>query len=599
MKFKEKTNIKVIKYLLNTVVKNKPLVLINYIISFLLCFVTLFRTIFLPKEILEEIIYIYNGENIGIHLKKIIIYIIISVTLYLIIELFKSFISNYKFETSEWFTDYFRGLILNKVFSLNYSMIENSDIASRIERAKDGITKYYGENVYGVLDNFFNILNNLGVLILTSFVLIKTSPLLLLFHCLFIIIKSVFLKKIKDLEVSQFQKRAESNRLFAYLFFEITDYSYGKDIRLYNSSSFFNEKAQEHLTYQQELWLNTAKGKRKENGKIIFFDICDTILSYCLLSWKAFRKIISIGDLTIGISSSISFFDASQNIALSFQEIIKKEKYISEYIELMEINIEDGKLSLLENKKKHTIEFKNVWFKYSTSNDYVLENVSFIISEGEKIAIVGLNGAGKSTLIKLLCRFYKPTKGEILYDGINIQLYKDEDYKRLFSGIFQDFNIFAFSVEDNICCSEHFDEQKFSQVISDSNFDDDMNKLKNGKNTILSSLFELDGIELSGGQKQKIAFARALYKDAQVLILDEPTSSMDPISEAKLYHDFNKIAKQKTTIFISHRLASCKFCDTILVIDNKKIVEYGTHDELMKKNNLYAQLFLSQKAAFK
>lgn len=191
-----------------------------------------------------------------------------------------------------------------------------------------------------------------------------------------------------------------------------------------------------------------------------------------------------------------------------------------------------------------------------------------------------------------------PTKGEILLDGFSINQYDEDSYRNIISVVFQDFNLFAFSIEENIILTSPYDEKKFIDVTNKANFTDDFLKLPNGQQTSLSSLFESNGIELSGGQKQKIAFARTLYKDVSLLILDEPTSSMDPISEAQLYKNFNSISENRTTIFISHRLASCKFCDKIIVLNNKRIIDIGTHTELMNRNNLYSKLYLSQKKSF-
>lgn len=586
----------VINYLLSSVISNKPVVLINYFISFLLNFVTIFRTVLLPKEILEEILYLY--ENDGGHLYKIFFYVLLIAGIYLLTEIINNYIYNYKIKTREWFTDYFRASILNKAFCIDYSKFESAEVSAQMGRAREGINKYYGENIYGILDNVFGLLNNFVTIAVTSIILISIHPLLVLLHIFFVVIKSVFINQIKKLEISQFQKRAESNRLFAYLFFEITDYSYGKDIRLYNSSEFFNEKAQEHLDFQQKCWQDTSKGKSNANNKIISIDVIDTILSYILLSFKAVSKSITIGSFTMGISSSITFFQASQDIALSIQEILKKDKYIMEYINFISLSDSQNNGNIEVNvQKPHCFEFKNVYFKYENDMNYILEDISFTINHGEKIAIVGLNGAGKSTIIKLLCRLYAPTKGKILLDGFPIEQYDEESYRNIISVIFQDFNLLAFSIEENIVLTSSYNEEHFIDILNKSNLTDDLLKLPKGQHTSVTSLFEADGIELSGGQKQKVAFARALYKDSALLILDEPTSSMDSVSEAQLYSKFNSISENKTTIFISHRLASCKFCDKIIVLNNKRIAETGTHAELMNRNNLYSELYTAQKQA--
>ena len=215
------------------------------------------------------------------------------------------------------------------------------------------------------------------------------------------------------------------------------------------------------------------------------------------------------------------------------------------------------------------------------------------IKIGTKTAIVGKNGAGKTTFIKLLCRLYEPTEGQILLNGIDIRYYDYKDYADLFAVVFQDFNLFSFSIAENVASNGSYDEARVIDCLNRAGFADRLAKLENG---IKSNIYQQEegGVEISGGEAQKIAIARALYKDAPLVILDEPTSALDPVSEYEIYKKFDEMVEDKTSIYISHRMSSCRFCDNILVFDDGQIVEHGTHDELVEANGLYADLWNAQ-----
>ena len=247
------------------------------------------------------------------------------------------------------------------------------------------------------------------------------------------------------------------------------------------------------------------------------------------------------------------------------------------------------------SKGRHVIEFKNVSFKYPRSENYVLRNVSIKIQSGEHLSIVGLNGAGKTTFIKLLCRMYDVTEGEILIDGVNIKEYSDEEYRKLFAVVFQDFKLFAFSLKENIVLGGEYDEDRFTESLKMSGLYEDAMKLEQGADTMIFKSYDEHGTELSGGQQQKTAICRALYKDAPIVILDEPTAALDPMAEYEIYRKFNDLVGGKTAIYISHRLSSCKFCDKIAVFSDDTIKEYGTHDELANiENGIYARMYSVQ-----
>ena len=242
-----------------------------------------------------------------------------------------------------------------------------------------------------------------------------------------------------------------------------------------------------------------------------------------------------------------------------------------------------------------TIEFRNVSFRYPGSESYVLRNVSTTLRAGRKQALVGANGAGKTTFVKLLCRLYDPTEGQILLNGTDIREYDYDEYLRLFSFVFQDFKLFAFGLGENIAAGEDCDPAKAEECIRKAALEDRYRTMPDGLATFLYRDISENGVELSGGEAQKIALARALYRDSPVIVLDEPTAALDPVAEEQVYESFSSMTGDRTAVYISHRLSSCRFCDEITVFDKGRIVQKGTHDELLKEENgRYSELWNAQ-----
>ena len=234
-------------------------------------------------------------------------------------------------------------------------------------------------------------------------------------------------------------------------------------------------------------------------------------------------------------------------------------------------------------------------FKYPNTDAYALRHVNLRFRVGEKLAVVGMNGSGKTTFIKLLCRLYDPTEGEIRLNGVDIRKYDYDEYMAIFSVVFQDFQLFAYSLGQNVAASAEYDAKRAEACLREAGFEERLSSMPKGLDTSLYQDFDKDGIEISGGEAQKIAIARALYKNAPFIVLDEPTAALDPVSEYEVYRRFGEISGGKTAIYISHRLASCRFCDEILVFHEGQIVQHGAHEALLaQENGKYAELWNAQ-----
>ena len=323
--------------------------------------------------------------------------------------------------------------------------------------------------------------------------------------------------------------------------------------------------------------------------------ICNA-LCYIFVVVKASYGAFEVGNI-------VQYVGALTLLVQSFGELVNADSenkiytaHLEKLFEYLDIpnNKQQGSLKV-DGICDHCIEFKNVSFKYPGSDVYVLKNVNAKIDMGKKQAFVGANGAGKTTFVKLLCRLYDPDEGVILLDGKDIREYDQEEYLKLFSFVFQDFKLFSFPLGQNLAADTVYDKEKAEDCIKQVSMYERLQSMKDGMDTYLYKDISPDGIDVSGGEAQKIALARALYKDAPIIVLDEPTAALDPIAEAKVYSDFSNLVKNKTAVYISHRLSSCRFCDEILVFENGEIVQKGNHDELVKiTDGKYYELWNAQ-----
>ena len=398
-------------------------------------------------------------------------------------------------------------------------------------------------------------------------------------------------------EFGLYQNCATNRYIDYYHFNYMEDDKAAKDIRIFHQMDLIIDEIRNKA---RKPWMNILI-KRSRLYQVYFGTnaIISTFiggLTYIVIGLRALKGHISLGNVSQSYSSIVILVSSIQNFFVSMSQIISNNEYLKilyEYIDLAGVSSQ-GEI-IPKEQRDWTIEFHNVSFKYPSSEEYALRNVSFKISSNSQTAIVGVNGSGKTTMIKLLCGFYKPQEGYITLNEIKIQDYDRDAYLDLFSVVFQDFKIFAFPIGENVAASVEYDERKVWQALKTAGLDNKTRSLSNQLNHYIYKNVDMDGTDISGGEEQKLAIARAFYKDAPFIIFDEPTAALDPVAEAEIYTKFNQIVGDKAAVFISHRLSSCRFCERIFVFDKGKIVQKGTHDELLQNNNgKYFELWNAQ-----
>ena len=489
-------------------------------------------------------------------------------------------------------------MFCKKAVEMDYQFTEDTEVLEEMNRASfvllngDNLEVYLGA-INGTIIAFIQ-------LVVTIAIVTTMNPLIFVMVLVVSVVNtliSLFLQK-KNYKLHRLMMPVE--RRWRYLIELAVDLQYGKTVRIYDLKDFLlgksRENRKEYFEKNDEILANNKKGQMVMG----FINVAQQLVILMWLIYAVLNRALSIGNFTVLINSAQQFSASFSAISNQLINLYQNNNYINDFFTFLqrESCLRHSALPDRHLKKEEPgiIELRHVSFHYPNSDQMILRDVNLTIAPGEHITIVGENGAGKTTLIKLIMRLYDVTEGEILYDGINIKEYDYDEYMDIFSTVFQDFKIFALSIYENITFEPDSRERKqeVDAILKDSGLYEKVQSLPLAEETVLSRQFDSEGMELSGGQHQKLVFCRAVYKNGPVVILDEPTANLSPVAEHDIYEQFNRLVHQKTAIYISHRLSSSKISDKICVLKSGSIAEYGTHNELMRLNGLYAEMFRLQ-----
>lgn len=495
-------------------------------------------------------------------------------------------------------------LMSEKIMNLEYSYLENPTYLDLKERAVFAIQNQnaIANMIRMVTDVFSKGLTLVGLLS----ILITLGPVLIVALVVGIVLMLLIYSRISKEQADLMQEIVPINRRFGYYLNLSTEKEVQKDIRLYDMEEMITDRIVEYANNTCDYFEKIQIKMGKALGQMSAVSEGVAAISYGYVGIRTltttFGPLLSLGELTMYVSAAINFSTMVSSFGEAIVNMLQFLQFLDPYMEFMSLAEEtkqSGKIPFEGDVE--TVEFRDVTFTYPSAEKPVLKNISFSIHKGEKISIVGLNGAGKSTLVKLICRMYQTDSGEIYVNGRNIYDYEYFSYMNTISAVFQDYRLFNFTIAENVSCQQKdANRDEINRLIYEVGLQEKVAELKDGIDSRFGKDYDEDGIEMSGGQGQKIAIARALYKKASMVILDEPASALDPIAEAEIYEKFNGLVEDKTAIYISHRMSSSVFCDKILIIDGGTVADYDTHENLMKKTeSLYYKLFMSQAENYK
>lgn len=496
--------------------------------------------------------------------------------------------------------------ILKVLMNMDYEFLEQPKVMDVQQRA---LSRTSGSNsgIQGLLEiSIKNILNVIKIVIALTLVVNKS----------YVIVSVIVLLTVLHFFVVDGTKRTDKKKVWdalepkkrrlRYVDNMTTNFAYGKEIRLFHISEWLLKKQKEEHEVANGLICKSHNLWFRANVINQVISITQQLILYGWLVYGVINGTMNIAMFILYIQVIPVFTSALSGLLDDVAETRKLSSEVTDYRYFLSLKDTDeqneGELKLSEFvKDKVEFRFENVSFKYAGQEDYALKDVNLVINAGKRLAIVGLNGAGKSTFVKLLMRLYEPTEGTIYLNDINIRRFNKNEYFHLFAPIFQNIELYAFSLMENITMkmAEDSNRQNVEKCLRQAGLWKKITELPNGIDSQILKVIYDDGIDLSGGEKQKLAIARALYKKSMVLILDEPTAALDAYSESELYNSFDSLVGEKTAVYISHRLASTRFCDEIAVFSQGHIIEFGTHEELMRQGKKYFELYQVQSKYYK
>lgn len=545
--------------------------------------------IFAPKLVIEAF---QNGQDIS-KIGLILALVLVSNMANMIL---REYYDNYFTLVFEAMTDKLLFELSEKSMRLAIEDSDSKIVQDKLEAAHDSIF-----DIYGLYEILYSVTSSFITGIIAVFVLIRLNVFLPLIGLLIIFANKVFVRLIKENELWRQKTDIPDLRIYRYFTEFSQDFKYSKDLKIYEGEDLILEKSKAYMDAMAERSTVYFNKNGLYAGFMNLTSNLGIVAALVYLTMRMVEKTISLGDFTLYFNSIIQLINTVNLSQRNYAQLIASNEKLKAYFDFMDLD------ERFDEKKEYEkidpsyikIDFDHVYFSYPKSESYILKDCSFTIENGETLALVGKNGAGKSTIVKLLCKFYEPTRGRILVNGVDIEDIKTSDYYKILSPTFQDFRLFPFKINENITGKRSSDilegERKSMEESLDLlGIDSWVSNTPKKDETYITTLFDKEGIEPSGGLGQKIALSRSMVHGGKFYIMDEPTSALDPRSEEDIFENMLEISKGQTSLFISHRLSSTKYADRIIVCEDGHIIESGNHHDLMKEGGLYKKMFDAQ-----
>lgn len=512
-------------------------------------------------------------------------------------------------------------MLNEKILSMDYVKIENPEIHRRYDRIKTFALNYdrYDFGVYCEIVNKIGAAAKGITYVVAALVVtwelysagVKAGGMAIVNYLLLAAVVAILVMQntmrsksiIKEENIELSDDTVKPDRVRNYLLDNyFGEYQAVKDIHIYGNKKFVLRRSDELFDKWHTSKLRKDKVIRRQQLVDETCDVVRSVLIYGFVTGKAVEGAVSAGALVQDVQS---FYRIQQGFNMAIESLTKIDncmfplKLIYDFLDIPDEKYAGSLPTEKRDDNEYEFAFHNVSFRYPASEEYVLKNINLKWKIGEKMALVGRNGSGKSTLIKLLCRLYDPTEGMITLNGIDIRKYDMKEYMDLFSVVFQDSKLFSFPLAENVAASMTYDGERVVDCVNRSGLGGRLLAMPDGIHTCLYKDFDEKGVEISGGEAQKLTLARAIYKGSPFVILDEPTAALDPVAENEIYVKFNEMVGTRTAIYISHRLSSCCFCDDIMVLDKGQLIERGTHEELVKRDGIYSHMWQAQSAYYR
>lgn len=575
-------------YALGIIVRHQPLYLVFLLGAGLCKGLMPFIAVLLPKLVLEEL----SGAKDP---ARLVMLVLAAAGLSGLLYWLGGLMQLRRDRENDKFDKLIERLLARKTLTMDYPHLENPEVLTLIQQYRQGQMTNGGlSGAFGwAMENGLPALitmAGMAYLVLQLNLWVQLSILLTSAATLWTLYVSM------DANNQMMLCCGDVNRIMNYYVGVTYDFANAKDIRLYQGDQLISSRIRGTV---EDMFRAQAKGYATITKSTVVRAMLlqlQMVAIYAVLTVQALRNGMSIADYVMYTAAAVSFTNALITAAVSavnFYGAIRLVNPLSEYMHLPTV-LKSGDQPVPAQEGEDALVFEDVSFTYPRADAPVLQHLNLTLRRGERLAVVGENGAGKTTMIKLMLRLYDPDEGRILLNGRDVTQMSLDEYLAQFAVVFQDFKLLAFSVRENLCAGEECERQRLDAVLKKLGLDETLSKYERGADTSVYKLFDEKGVEFSGGERQKMAIARALYKDSPIVVMDEPTAALDPIAEEEIYRHMGGLVDGKTAVFISHRLSSCRFCDRVAVFEGGRVTQCGPHEQLVHQDGLYRRMFEAQ-----